>query len=77
MKAIQITLDEALLRRLDATDEVRKEGRSAVVRRALAQYLKRQHAMHIRERYTRAYKAKDALGKEFSGWERQGTWPDE
>jgi metal-responsive CopG/Arc/MetJ family transcriptional regulator len=39
MKPVQIMLDEELLRRLDATPEVEREGRSAVVRRAVAEYL--------------------------------------
>jgi predicted transcriptional regulator len=77
MKAIQITIDDELLRRLDGSDEVTREGRSAVIRRALTEYLNRQHARQIRERYNLAYRDKDALGTEFSGWEEQGAWPDE
>ena len=77
MKAIQITIDEELLGRLDSTEEVAREGRSAVIRRALTEYLKRQRATQIRERYNLAYRDKDALGTEFSGWEEQGAWPEE
>ena len=36
MKAIQVMFDETLLKRLDADAEVRKVGRSAVLRRAAA-----------------------------------------
>ena len=39
MKAIQITFDETLLEELDATEEVRQDGRSAVFRRAIKEYL--------------------------------------
>jgi len=37
MRAIQITLDERLLADLDADDEVKRDGRSAVLRRAVEQ----------------------------------------
>jgi metal-responsive CopG/Arc/MetJ family transcriptional regulator len=77
MKAIQVMLDEALLRQLDATEEVRRDGRSAVVRRALADYLVRRQAREIAERYTQAYASDDGLGAEFDGWEGQGIWPPE
>ena len=40
MKAIQVMLDERLLEKLDATDEVQHEGRSAVLRRAVEAYLR-------------------------------------
>jgi len=35
MKVIQITFDERSLKELDATEEVRRDGRSAVLRRAV------------------------------------------
>ena len=77
MKAIQVMLDAKLLQELDATEEVRHEGRSAVLRRALAHYLVRRRRMEIRDRYRRAYAAEDGLGEEFAGWEDEGTWPEE
>ena len=39
MKAIQITMDEALLEALDATSDVQERGRSAVLREAAVAYL--------------------------------------
>ncbi|PYR86414.1 MAG: hypothetical protein DMG19_13085, partial [Acidobacteria bacterium] len=41
MKTIQITIDEALLAKLDADEETKRNGRSAVLRRAAAEYLNR------------------------------------
>ena len=76
MKAIQVTFDENLLRQLDATEEVRRDGRSAVLRRAAAEYLKRRRRHTIAERYARAYSA-DGNVDELDGWENEGTWPDE
>lgn len=76
MKAIQITVDDALLARLDADEEVRREGRSAVFRRAADEYLRRRRRRAIAEQYARAYGASPDLGVEFSGWEDEGAWPD-
>jgi len=75
MKAIQVTLDEPLLARLDADDEVRRDGRSAVIRRATDAYLRRRRQRAIAEQYASAYGAAGALG-EFSGWEDEGQWPE-
>lgn len=78
MKPIQVMFDEELLAELDATEEVRRDGRSAVLRRAVVQYLRKRRSAEIRDRYRAAYASDDAgLGEEFAGWEDQGTWPDE
>jgi metal-responsive CopG/Arc/MetJ family transcriptional regulator len=77
MKAIQVMLDERLLERLDATEEVQKDGRSAVLRRAVEAYLRQRHRESIAARYRKAYRGDEGLGKEFAGWDEQGVWPDE
>ena len=69
MKPIQIMIHPDLLADLDATEEVRREGRSAVLRRAVTEYLERRRRDEIGERYRRAYGGGDALAKEFGGWE--------
>jgi metal-responsive CopG/Arc/MetJ family transcriptional regulator len=76
MKPIQVMIDEPLLRRLDADEEVRRFGRSAVVRRATAAYLKRARARRISEAYRQAYQGRPGLGEEFAGWETEGVWPE-
>lgn len=75
MKAIQITLDEQLLARLDADSEVRRHGRSAVLRRAAEEYLRRGRKRAIDSQYAKAYGAQPGLGAEFAGWEGEGSWP--
>ena len=75
MKAIQVTVDDALLARLDADAEVRRDGRSAVLRRAADEYLRRRRKRAIAEQYTKAYGG-GGLTDEFSGWEQEGTWPE-
>jgi metal-responsive CopG/Arc/MetJ family transcriptional regulator len=73
MKAIQVMFDEVLLKRLDADPEVRRAGRSAVLRRATAEYLRRSRARRIAEAYQHAYGASGGLGDEFAGWECEGS----
>lgn len=77
MKAIQVSVDEKLLAAFDADEEVRRLGRSAVLRRIAAEYLDRRRRGEIRSRYQKAYAAGGGLGDEYQGWEDQGAWPEE
>ena len=76
MKAIQITVDERLLARLDADPEAKRSGRSAVFRRAVDEYLRRRRRHLIAESYRAAYGAKPGLGREWEGWDEEGAWPE-
>jgi metal-responsive CopG/Arc/MetJ family transcriptional regulator len=75
MKTIQITMDEDLLAQLDRDEETKRSGRSAVLRRAVAEYLKRRNQQSIAVSYRRAYGTGTGLGPEFEGWEAEGQWP--
>jgi len=77
MKPIQVLFDEQLLRALDADEEVRKVGRSAVLRRAAAEYLRRSRSHRIAEQYRRAYSGKAKVPGELEGWSSEGVWPEE
>ena len=69
--------DEALLRRLDADEEVRQRGRSAVLRRAAAEYLRRRRIKRTAEAYQQAYGTeRTALDRELTGWADEGAWPE-
>ena len=69
--------DEALLKRLDADDEVRQAGRSAVLRRAAAEYLRRRRQKKTADAYRRAYgTTRSALDRELTGWPDEGAWPE-
>jgi predicted transcriptional regulator len=75
MKAVQVTLDEKLLAQLDADPEVKRDGRSAVMRRATAEYLRRKQRASIADAYRRGYRA--GTGGELEAWADEGAWPDE
>jgi metal-responsive CopG/Arc/MetJ family transcriptional regulator len=77
MKPVQVLIDEALLAELDANDEVRREGRSAVLRQVVREYLKRRRQQAIARQYREAYADGKSMGDEFEGWEKQGEWPPE
>ncbi|MBW8878604.1 MAG: hypothetical protein JF614_26910 [Acidobacteria bacterium] len=82
MKSIQVQFDDALLARLDASEEVRQLGRSEVLQRAAAEYLgrccqDRDAGDVIADQYRKAYGREASLGSELKGWEDQGTWPSE
>lgn len=77
MKAIQITVDEDLLREIDQSPETRRDGRSAVFRRAAMAYLRQSRQADIAQRYATGYAKDGSLGNELQGWEEQGEWPNE
>jgi metal-responsive CopG/Arc/MetJ family transcriptional regulator len=74
MKAVQITMDEALIDALDRDPQVAERGRSAVVREAVKVYLARRRDETIASAYRRGYKENPAT--EFDDWAAQGVWPE-
>lgn len=78
MKAVQVMFDEELLAQLDETADVRKKGRSAVLRELISDFLRRCREREIDAQYERAYAGiEDPLGKDFEGWDEEGVWPPE
>lgn len=77
MKAIQVTLDQDLLERLDRDEEVRRDGRSAVLRRAADLYLRQRRRRAIADAYRSAYGGGQGTGGELDGWGEEGVWPAE
>lgn len=76
MKAIQVTFDEDLLERLDRQPSVQERGRSAVLRQAAIEYLKRQEAANITARYQAGYSGAPRIDDELEGWASEGAWPE-
>jgi metal-responsive CopG/Arc/MetJ family transcriptional regulator len=76
MKAIQITIDDRLLARLDADPEVKRLGRSAVFRRAVEAYLSQLRRSSVADAYRRAYGGQARAADELDGWDEEGVWPE-
>ena len=76
MKAIRVTFDEALLKRLDRHPAVRECGRSAVLREAAGEYLKRRQAEDVARRYRAGYRGVSSLDGELDGWSSEAAWPE-
>ena len=75
--AVQFTIDETLLDRIDRDPEVQEHGRSAFLRRAAEQYLKRRAAARLRDQYHRAYE-KPPFPDAYGPWPPEGaSWPED
>lgn len=77
MRAVQFTIDEALLRRIDSHPATKKAGRSAFLRAAAMEYLGRQRAKDIREAYRQGYGKRPPAADEFFVAPEAQAWPDE
>ena len=75
MKPIRVMFDEALLARLDASEEVRREGRSAVLQRAADEFLQRGRQQRTAKQYREAYAAAPLDSSDLAGWSEEGSWP--
>lgn len=76
VKAIQVTFDETLLERLDSDPAVQKRGRSAVLRQAAREFLRRRESEEVDLRYAAGYGGSDSVQTELRGWDQEGTWPE-
>lgn len=77
-KPVQISIDTALLRRIDADPEAREKGRSAFVRSAVELYLTAKERQEIESRLRRAYTGQaDALLGEIEDLIGDQAWPSD
>ncbi len=74
MKTIQMTIDPELL--ADVDEAVRELGtnRSAFMREALEQALRRLSVRRLEERHAAGYARKPAMAGEFDVWEDEQSW---
>jgi metal-responsive CopG/Arc/MetJ family transcriptional regulator len=77
MKAIQFTITESLLKRVDSDREARALGRSAFLRKAIEEYLRRKRAGEIRQAYRKGYGAAPPESDEFETFPGALAWPEE
>ena len=77
-KAVQISIDVELLRRVDAQPETRKRGRSAFVRSAIESYLRAKKRREIDESISSSFREDaEAMLDEVDVLLDAQTWPDD
>jgi metal-responsive CopG/Arc/MetJ family transcriptional regulator len=77
-KAVQVSIDVELLRRVDAQPETRKRGRSAFVRSAIESYLRAKKRREIDEAISSSFREDaDAMLDEVDVLLDAQTWPDD
>ncbi len=76
METIQIVLDPELLKATDKAARRTKQNRSALVRDALREHLRRLEIRSLEERDRQGYLKKPA-GDEAYIWEAEASWPEE
>ena len=76
METIQVVLDTKLLKATDFAAKRQKVNRSALVREALQQHLKRLHDLELEEQDRRGYLAQPQREEEFRVWEEAASWPE-
>jgi metal-responsive CopG/Arc/MetJ family transcriptional regulator len=77
METIQVVLDAKLLKAADSAAKRQKINRSALIRRALQEHLKRLHIMELEERDRRGYQAHPQRLEEYRPWEEAAAWPED
>ena len=76
METIQLVLDAKLLKATDRAAKRQKLTRSALIRHALQQHLRRLRELELEERDRRGYAARPQQPEEFRIWEDMAAWPD-
>jgi metal-responsive CopG/Arc/MetJ family transcriptional regulator len=77
METIQIVLDKSLLQAADKAARQLKQNRSALIRQALREHLKRLEVCSNEERDKTGYGKQPQEIEESSFWETQAAWPAE
>jgi metal-responsive CopG/Arc/MetJ family transcriptional regulator len=77
METIQIVLDTKLLKAADVAAKRQKVNRSALIRQALQEHLRRMHAADLEERDRRGFQAQPQRTQEYRPWEEIAAWPED
>jgi metal-responsive CopG/Arc/MetJ family transcriptional regulator len=77
METIQVVLTAKLLKAADVAAKRQKVNRSALIRQALQEHLRRLHVLELEERDRRGYEAKPQRTDEFRPWEEAAAWPED
>jgi len=77
METIQVVLNAKLLKAADIAAKRQKVNRSALIRQALQEHLKRLHVVDLEECDRRGYQAKPQRVEEYQPWEEAAAWPED
>jgi metal-responsive CopG/Arc/MetJ family transcriptional regulator len=77
METIQIVLEKDLLQATDRAARLTKRNRSALVREALREHLRRLDILAQEERDREGYRRNSQARGESQRWEEAAAWPDE
>ncbi len=77
METVQIVLDKKLLQATDRAARRTKRNRSALVREALREHLKRLDVRAREERDREGYSRRPPVQDELQSWEAEAAWPPE
>lgn len=77
MLVVQIVLDKKLLHAADQAAKRTRQNRSALVRNALREHLRRLELRASEERDRQGYSRQSQADAETRGWEAEATWPEE
>ena len=76
METIQVVLDSRLLKAADIAAKRLQLNRSALIREALQQHLKRLRELELEEPDRRGYQRQLQREEEFHIWEDSAAWPE-
>ena len=77
METIQVVLDKKLLHATDQAARRTKRNRSALVRDALREHLRRLDVRASEERDRQGYAQQPQASRESLAWEAEAAWPAE
>ena len=77
METIQVVLDTKLLKAADRAAKRQRVNRSALIRQALQEHLKRLRVAELEERDRRGYQAQPQRIEEYRPWEEVAAWPED
>jgi metal-responsive CopG/Arc/MetJ family transcriptional regulator len=77
MEIVQIVLDKKLLQAADQAAKHTKRNRSALVRDALREHLRRLELRATEERDRQGYLRQAQADGESRSWESEAAWPEE
>jgi metal-responsive CopG/Arc/MetJ family transcriptional regulator len=77
MRTIQMTLDEDLVKKVDAIAKELQTTRSAFTRDALREAVQQHNVRRLELKHRKGYAAHPINEEEFSVWEKEQNWGDE